>query len=63
MRRFGFFELAGLALIALWVQAVVPADAGEVACTACSVIAADRGRVGVAVVRSGLAETAGCVPL
>ena len=37
-------------------------DAGVVACDVSSVIHADHGRVGVAVVRYGLAETAGCGP-
>ena len=48
---FVFFKLAGLALLALWVQAVVAGDAGVFACAALSVIDADRGRIGVAVVR------------
>ena len=62
MRRFGFFELAGLALLALKFQGVVAGDAGVVACAALSVIRADRRRGGVAVVRSGPAEAAGCGP-
>ncbi len=55
-------ELAGFALIALWVQAVVAVDVGVVACAVNSLIHVDRERVGVAVVRSGPADTAGCGP-
>ncbi len=62
MRRFGFFELAGLALLALKFQGVVAGDAGVVACAVLSVIRADRRRVGVSVARSGSPEAAGCGP-
>ena len=47
-------------MIALWVQVVVAVNAGVVANAVRCVIHADRGRVGVTVVRSGLAGTAGC---
>ena len=49
-------------MIALWVQAVVAVDTGVVASAVRSVIHIDRGRVGVTVVRSGPADTAGCGP-
>jgi hypothetical protein len=41
MRRFGFFELAGLALLAFKFQGIVAGDASVVACAALSVTLAD----------------------